>query len=131
MRLGQILVYLPGAEVMPSWQGQASAVLVNLETVKLRALGYQHFFKEEVMTQQAQGAPLTVNVNVTVDGLNYIIAQLALPSQQANDLIMSLRTQALDQLKALQESTGLLAQETPAQVDAPAEGAPVTDAVSD
>lgn len=83
------------------------------------------------MTQQPPGAPLTVNLNVTVDALNYITAQLALPSQQATDLIMNLRTQALDQLKALQESTGLMTQETPAQVDAPAVGDPVTDVVSD
>lgn len=83
------------------------------------------------MTQQAPGAPLTVSLNVTVDALNYITAQLALPSQQANDLIMSLRTQALDQLKALQESTGLAAQDPSAQVDSPPEGAPGTDVVSD
>jgi hypothetical protein len=69
------------------------------------------------MTQQAPGAPLTVNLNVTMAGFDYIIAQLALPSQQATDLIMNLRTQALNQLKALQESTGLTTQESPAPVD--------------
>ena len=31
MELGRILVYLPGAEVMPPWQGQAPVVLVNAQ----------------------------------------------------------------------------------------------------
>jgi len=52
------------------------------------------------MTQQSQ--PITLNILMTVDGLNYTLGALAKgPFEQVSDLITDLRTQALNQLEAM------------------------------
>lgn len=52
------------------------------------------------MTQQSQ--PVTLNILMTVDGLNYTLGALAKgPFEQVSDLITDLRTQAMSQLEAM------------------------------
>lgn len=55
------------------------------------------------MTQETQQQqPIILNIKVTVDGLNFIMGQVAkAPFEQVADLITDLRTQALTQLEAL------------------------------
>lgn len=48
--------------------------------------------------------PITLNLTMTVDALNYIITELSKPVEPVVNLIADLRKQALAQLEALKES---------------------------
>lgn len=48
--------------------------------------------------------PITLNLTMTVDALNYIITELSKPVEPVVNLISDLRNQAITQLEALKES---------------------------